>query len=222
MSSFKKRNSILILTITSCTVMAMVETIIEPAYMVKSVIKAIVFLLLPLVVLKVFHINLAAASFALRKKDIIALFVLGCLIYFLIMGAYALTGNLFDYSSLVMSLSEDQQVDSRSFVWVALYISFCNSFLEEFMFRFISFIQLSAYSSRKTAYLFSSIMFALYHVAMIGPSFPGQLLVLALFGLAAGGLIFDFIDSKFGNLYPSWIVHMFADFALMTIWYIHI
>lgn len=222
MSSFKKRDSILILTIASCIVMAIVETIIGPAYLVKSVIKAIVFLLPPLVVLKVFHINLATTSFALRKKDILALFVLGGVIYFLIMGAYTLTGNLFDYSPLVMSLSQDQQVDSRSFVWVALYISFCNSFLEEFMFRFISFIQLSAYSSQKTAYLFSSIMFALYHVAMIGPSFPVHLLGLALLGLAIGGLIFDFIDSKSGNIYPSWIVHMFADFALMTIWYIHI
>lgn len=138
------------------------------------------------------------------------------------MGAYALTRNVFDYPSLVASLSEDQQVDSQSFVWVALYISFCNSFLEEFMFRFISFIHLSAYVSRKTAFLFSSIMFSVYHVAMIGPSFPAKLLILALFGLAAGGLIFDFIDEKCGNFYPSWIVHMFADFALMTIWYIHI
>ena len=222
MSNIEKRNGILALTIASCIVMATVETIIEPAYMVKSVIKAIVFLLLPLAVLKIFRINPTANSFALRRKNIIALFLLGVFIYLFILGAYKLTGNLFDYSSLVMSLSEDQQVDSRHFIWVAIYISFCNSFLEEFMFRFMSFIQLSAYTSRKTAYLFSSIMFALYHVAMIGPSFPCRLLILALFGLAAGGLIFDFIDAKCGNFYPSWIVHMFADFALMTIWYMHI
>lgn len=222
MSSFKKRNSILALTTASCVVMAIVETIIEPAYVVKSVIKAIVFLLLPLAILKAFQIAPAGTSFTLRRKNMIALLFMGVFVYLFIIGAYALTGNLFDYSTLVIALSEDQQVNSRSFVWVALYISFCNSFLEEFMFRFMAFIQLSAYTSRKAAYLFSSIMFALYHVAMIGPSFPVQLLFLALFGLAAGGLIFDFIDETCGNLYPSWIVHMFADFALMTIWYMHI
>ena len=218
----KKKSVILALTAAGCIVMAMVETIIEPAYMVKSVVKAVVFLLLPLAVLKAFRINLPSDSFALRRKSTIGLVFLGILIYLFIIGAYVLTRNLFDYSSLVMSLSEDQKVDSRSFLWVALYISFCNSFLEEFMFRFMAFIQLSEYTSQKTAYLFSSVMFALYHVAMIGSSFPWQLLILALIGLAAGGLIFDFIDAKCGKIYPSWVVHMFADFALMTIWYIHI
>lgn len=222
MSNSIKRTIILSLAVASCIVMAMVETIIEPPYLVKSVIKAITFLFLPTAILKSLQIYPTAASFSLRKKNAVALLFLGVIIYLLIMGAYALTRNVFDYPSVVMSLSEDQQVDSQSFVWVALYISCCNSFLEEFMFRFILFMHLSAYASRRTAYLFSSIMFALYHVAMIGPSFPVQLLVLALFGLAAGGLIFDFIDEKTSAIYPSWIVHMFADFALMTIWYIHI
>lgn len=218
----KKKAAILALIIACCIVMAMVETIIEPAYPVKSVIKVVVFLLLPLTVLKAFQIDLTANSFVLRRKSTAGLFFLGIIIYLFIIGAYVLTRNIFDYSSLVMSLSEDQQVDSRSFLWVALYISFCNSFLEEFLFRLIAFIQLSAYTSRKTAYLFSSAMFALYHVAMIGSSFPWQLLILALLGLGAGGLIFDFIDAKSEKIYPSWVVHMFADFALMTIWYMHI
>lgn len=74
----------------------------------------------------------------------------------------------------------------------------------------------------KAAFLFSSIMFAVYHIAFIGPSFPWQMLILALVGLTAGGLIFDLIDAKSGNICPSWFVHMFADLSLMTIWYMHI
>lgn len=222
MSNSIKRTIILSLAVVSCIMMAIVETIIEPSYLVKSVIKAITFLFLPTAILKSLQIHPIAASFSLRKKNAIALLFLGAIIYLLIMGAYALTRNVFDYPSVVMSLSEDQRVDSQSFLRVALYISLCNSFLEEYMFRFISFMHLSAYASRRTAYLFSAIMFALYHVAMVGPSFPTQLLIVAILGLAAGGLIFDFIDAKSGNFYPSWIVHMFADFALMTIWYIHI
>lgn len=50
-----------------------VETIIKPAYMVKSAIKAIVFLLLPLAILKAFRIYPAGTAFALRRKNIIAL-----------------------------------------------------------------------------------------------------------------------------------------------------
>ena len=89
------------------------------------------------------------------------------------------------------------------------------------MFRFVSFIKLSEYLSKKTAYIFSSVAFAVYHIAMIGPSFPLPLLILALFGLAVGGFIFDLVDDKNKNIYNSWIIHMFADFAIMTVWFIN-
>jgi len=155
-------------------------------------------------------------------KSTLARLLLGLLIYGVIMAAYALTTGVFDYARLVQSLSADQRVDSGSFIWVALYISFCNSFLEEFLFRFVSFLQLSRYTAKKTAYGFSSVMFAVYHIAMLGASFPPLLLVLAVAGLAIGGLIFDYVDDKSGSLYNSWVVHMFADFAIMTIWYLHL
>lgn len=65
-------------------------------------------------------------------------------------------------------------------------------------------------------------MFAVYHIAMIGMSFPPLMLLLALIGLAIGGLLFDYVDSKNENIYHSWVIHMFADFAIMTIWYLYI
>ena len=64
-------------------------------------------------------------------------------------------------------------------------------------------------------------MFAVYHIAMIGMSFPPLMLLLALIGLAIGGLLFDYVDSKNENIYHSWVIHMFADFAIMTIWYLY-
>lgn len=57
---------------------------------------------------------------------------------------------------------------------------------------------------------------------MLGTSFPPVLLLLALVGLAIGGLIFDYVDDRSGTIYNSWIIHMFADFAIMTIWYLHL
>ena len=218
----EKAYGIVILTIICCLIMAFVETIIEPAYIVKSAIKVVVFLLFPFIYAKVGNLNLFDNSFALDKKSIIKLLLLGVFIYAAITGAYAVTRNIFDYSSLIASLSADQKVDSNSFIWVALYISFCNSFLEEFLFRFIAFIKLSEYAARKTAYLFSSVLFAVYHIAMIGTSFPLPLLLVVLIGLTIGGYIFDYVDVKSRNIYHSWMIHMFADFAIMTIWYIHI
>ena len=217
-----KASGVMILIVICCVLMALIETIVEPAYIVKSVLKVVIFLLLPLAYAKMANTMVLDKFFAIDKRGMIKLFVLGSFIYAVILGAYALTKNIFDYPSLVRSLSADQNVNSTSFIWVAVYISFCNSFLEEFLFRFVSFIQLSKYAARKTAYIFSSIMFAVYHVAMIGTSFPPLLLLLALIGLTIGGFIFDYVDSRNENIYNSWIIHMFADFAIMTIWYLYI
>ena len=218
----KEQIGIIAVVIICCIIMAVTETIIEPAYWIKSAAKIAVFMLLPILTMKLYKIKIFDGSFALDKKNILKLLLLGLGIYAVIIGAYFLTRNVVDYSSLVTSQMADQKVTKDNFIFVALYISFCNSFLEEFLFRFVSFIKLSEFTSKKPAYVFSSVMFAVYHIAMIGSSFPLPLLILALFGLTAGGFIFDYVDSKNKNIYNSWMIHMFADFAIVTIWYIHI
>ena len=218
----KKSLWLIIMVIICCIAMAVIEVLIEPAYFVKSVLKILFFLFIPIVFLKFQKEKVFADSFGLNKKSVVRLSALGIIIYAIIMLAYLLTKGIFSYPALVNSLSTDQNVAQNSFIWVALYISFCNSLLEEFLFRFVAFIKLSEYTTKNIAYIFSSCLFALYHVAMIGTSFPFPLLILALVGLAIGGAIFNYVDDKSKSIYNSWIIHMFADFAIMTIWYIHI
>lgn len=218
----KKAYGMMAFAVICCVVMAFIETVIEPAYFVKSAAKAVIFLALPLVIAGAAGIRLWDGPLGMDRKSIASLLALGLAIYGVILGGYALTRNIFDYASLVRALSADQKVEGGSFVWVALYISFCNSFLEEFFFRLAAFLELSRHTAKRTAYIFSSVLFAVYHVAMIGTSFPPLLLALCLIGLAVGGLIFDYVDDRKGTIYNSWVIHMFADFAIMTIWYLHI
>ena len=218
----KKAAVIIGLVIISCMIMAIIETVIEPTYIVKSAMKIAFFFVIPIIFMKTQKISVFSDAFALDRKSIGRLLVLGGIIYALIMAAFVFTKDVFDYTALVTSLSADQSVSPESFIWVAAYISFGNSLLEEFMFRLVSFLVLSDFMAKKYAYLFSAFVFALYHAAMIGSSFPLPLIVVSLIGLAAGGMIFNYVDEKNRNIYNSWIVHMFADFAIMTIWYIHI
>ena len=53
----EKASGIIVLVIICCVFMALIETIIEPAYIVKSALKVAVFLLLPLVYAKITHTN---------------------------------------------------------------------------------------------------------------------------------------------------------------------
>lgn len=225
MNTEKERHAarkIMVLVALCCTAMAVIEVAVEPAYPVKSGLKILIFLIFPLASIKAARLHPFGRHLRSKGWGIAKLLALGALIYGVILGGYALTKGIFDYGALVASLSADQKVDGGSFWWVALYIALCNSLLEEFLFRSVSFLLLSRYTARRLAYGFSSIAFALYHVAMIGSSFPLPLLLLALIGLAAGGCIFDYVDGESGTIYPSWVVHMFADLAIMTIWYLYI
>ena len=222
MKNKSKIIGIVALVVLACTLMAVVETIIEPTYAVKSAIKVVLFFALPILVLKSFKQKPFESFAAIKKKQVLFLLCLGLIVYAVIMGAYFVARGFFDFSALVSSLSSDQNVSPNSFIYVAAYISFGNSLLEEFMFRLVSFLVLSKFVPKWAAYLFSSLSFALYHIAMIGASFPLPLVILSVVGLAVGGALFCLVDDRNKNIYNSWIIHMFADFAIMTIWFIHI
>ena len=130
----KKKFAVIISVVICCAAMAAVETLVEPAYAVKSALKAAVFILIPLIFMRSAKIKIFAGGISLGLKNFLKLLALGCGIYLIVMSGYALTRNLFDYSKLVESLSKDQNVDGGSFIWVALYISLGNSFVEEFLF----------------------------------------------------------------------------------------
>ena len=87
-------------------------------------------------------------------------------------------------------------------------------------FRGFGFITLKKYSSRKVAYLFSSILFAIYHVGMLVGMFHVGVLFLLLSGLVIGGYIFNYLNEINDTIYPSWFVHMFTNFAINTVGFI--
>lgn len=217
-----KAAGLIILTVVCCAAMAVTETLIEPPYIIKSAMKIVIFFGAPVIYARIAKIKLFETFKNIEKKDIPRLLGLGIAVYALIFGFYLLTRGVIDYASIVQKQTADQQVGEGSFIPVAAYISFGNSFLEEFLFRLVSFLKLSEYADKRAAYIFSSLMFAVYHIAMIAASFPPALLAAALIGLAVGGFIFDLVDAKRQSIYNSWIVHMFADLSIMTIWFLYI
>ena len=215
-----KKLHIPILVIIACIVMGIVDAVIQPGYAIKSAIKIIMFLLIPIVYglfLKEFNIkNLMKPD----KKGLCIAICLGFVIYGVVLGAYWIFKDVFDFSALTGSLNETTGVNKSNFIWVAIYISFVNSLLEEFFFRGFSFITLKKLTSRRFAYVFSSMAFALYHTAMMIGWFGLPVILISLVGLFIGGMIFNRFDEKSENIYLSWLIHMFANFATNTIGFI--
>lgn len=197
----------------------LLDAVFHPNYFVKVPIKIVFFLALPILF---FAVNKTEFSefkklFVFKKRGILKSLLLGAAVYAVIMGAYFLLRNIIDFSRAAQSLTDGMGITAGNFIYVSLYISLMNSFLEEFFFRGYGFIALKKYTSRKFAYIFSSGVFALYHIGMLIGMFNLGALLLLLFGLIAGGCIFNYLNEKNGNIYSSWFVHMFANFAINTI-----
>lgn len=220
MSKYRKdTRAIVLMVIFGCVVMAYVDAVIRPPYVVKSVVKVLLFLGLPVLyacLAKDNKLDLKSLVVPKKKGFFTALF-LGMAVYAVILGAYFALRGVYDFTPITGMLNDNVGVRKDNFVWVALYISFCNSLLEEFFFRGIAFLALAKSVGKRNAYLFSSVMFAVYHVAIMTGWFSPILFLLAMAGLMAGACIFNFLDSKTENIYNSWMVHMFANFAINTV-----
>ncbi len=219
MKSHAKSLYIIISVLLSAVAMSFVDGFIQPPYLYKSILKIFLFLLVPLIYFLLFRDEISSLKqlFTPRKKDFLFALSLGAGVFAVVMLAYFLFRNYIDFSGIKDSLTSGIGVNAGNFIYVSLYISLVNSLLEEFFFRGFAFIILKKHMSRWFAYLFSSALFALYHVGMTNGWFHFLIYILAMLGLFAGGCIFDFLNEKCRNIYPSWLVHMFANFAINTV-----
>ncbi|MGF0108645.1 CPBP family intramembrane glutamic endopeptidase [Clostridium sp. SGI.024] len=211
----KNKKTIILIVLIGCLIMGFIDAVIRPDYLVKSFIKIILFSIMPIIYSRYDkELNLSSLFKVKSKREIIIALLAGLAVFLFILGAYLIIGRFFDFSNVTSSLSENIGVDKENFILVAIYISFVNSLLEEFFFRGFAFLKLKEVSTRKFAYIFSALAFALYHVAMMIGWFDISLFILTIGGLFIGGLIFNYFNEKYKNIYVSWLIHMFANFAI--------
>ena len=199
-----------------------IDAFVHPPYFSKIPIKILFFLILPFLYFSFNKEDFGdfKSLFAFRKNGLSISLLLGLGIYAVIVGGYFLTRNIFDYSRVTTSLGEGMGITKDNFLYVALYISLMNSFLEEFFFRGFGFILMKKYTTRVFSYIFSPLLFAVYHVGMTLRMFHILLLTIILLGLVVGGMIFNWLNEKNGNIYSSWFTHMFANFAINTVGFV--
>ena len=213
-----KREVLKILSIigAACLVMGLVDAVIRPGYLVKSAWKVALFLGLPFLLYYRGRWEEVGRMFRWNRSSVRAI-GLGFGVYGLILGGYALLAHIFDFSMVTGALETDLGVHAGNFVFVALYISFVNSLLEEFFFRGFGFLSLRQYLSERWASWISAAAFALYHVAMLLGWFRWDLLALLIAGLLVAGWLLNWCDRKAETLWFSWFLHMFANFAINTV-----
>ncbi len=212
--------SIAAAVLLGCMVMAYIDAVVRPDYAVKSAIKVVLFTGLPLIC-SLFEKELGLKNLLkVNRKSLGFAAALGAGVYIFILGAYLILSPFFDFSKVTAALQNNIGVNRDNFIFVALYISFINSLLEEYFFRGVAFLSLKRAAGRKFAYIFSAAVFAAYHIAIMTSWFSPGLFVLLIAGLFGAGLLFSRLDEKYDNIYVSWLVHMFANFSINTIGFV--
>lgn len=216
-----KKKIIILIVIFGCLLMGFIDAVIRPQYFIKSFIKFVIFSIIPIMYSRYNRdLNLNSLFKINNKKEVIIAILSGAGVFGVILGAYLIIGRYFDFSKVVSSLSKNVGVNKGNFIFVAIYISFINSLLEEFFFRGFAFLKLKEVASRRFAYIFSSLAFAFYHVSMMIGWFDISLFLLTISGLFIGGLIFNYFNEKYKNIYVTWLIHMFANFSINYIGFI--
>ena len=149
----KKKYIIMALVLFSCSVMGIIDAVIRPGYLIKSFIKLPLFLILPLLY-SLFDKEISLKKILTpTKSGFIKALLVGGGVFLIILLAYFLLKDVFDFSMVTTALTGDVGVTAKNFLWVSIYISFVNSFLEEFFFRGFAFFTLKQKSSRWLLFL---------------------------------------------------------------------
>ena len=189
--------------------MAFVDGVIQPPYALKSFLKVLLFLIVPLGYFSLFRAwDSLKALFLLKKRELLVALALGIGAFVVITGGYMLVSKFFSLEEAIWQMTAEGGVNPGNFLYVSFYIALVNSMLEEFFFRGYAFLNLKSLTSRPFAYFFSAVLFAIYHLGMVSGN--GNVLIWggALILLTASGLILNALNERSGSILTSWLLHM--------------
>jgi|LGOV01.1.fsa_nt_gb membrane protease YdiL (CAAX protease family) len=199
---------IIIYAISCILILYVVEQVLELPYIIKTMVKLPLFTVYPIYKLK-------GMPFILHRQDFLRVSVISIFVFCIVSAAYLIFSPLIDTSIIQSDFLNRMQITNTQFALAALYTVFVNSFIEELFFR--GYVFKGLLKNRKVAYIFSSALFALYHVTIFKTWFSLPVFLLTMVGLFIGGLIFSYFVEKSNSFLASYLIHISADLAIVGI-----
>ena len=214
----KKLLTIIISAVIAVAVMCAVESILQPGYVWKSVVKITMFFGSVVLFYLLYKDEKIKEHFIIKNKKAFAVCVVIALLTIgVILGAYALIQDYVNPEQIKDSLLNKEKVSVDNFLYVALYISAVNSFLEEIFFRGLLFLQVKKLGHRKLAYNLSALFFAVYHIGIVSGWFYIWVFLLVIFLLYVAGVILNIAAEKCDSFLGSWVIHIAANIGINAI-----
>ena len=223
---FKNIATISVFSLIACSLYTILLKSSFNQYLYTSIAKLMLFAVIPLIYFALFKDAKFKNLFLIfqpnetdkstRKKSIKAAAILGAAAFIVILIAFVFMNNLFDKNMILDGLAKEN-ITKSSYPYVFLHIVLINSFLEELFFRGFIFLNMLRLGYKKYACIFSSVLFAVYHVAMFDSWFSPPMFAFCLLGLIVSGLLFNEIDRRCNNIYGGFFIHAAANLAINTI-----
>jgi membrane protease YdiL (CAAX protease family) len=186
-------------------------------YLYTSIAKVILFLLIPFLYYKIFkegtYKELLSLFILKDKRDVKLPLVLGGIVFTFIVVTFIIIRPLID-SAMVDEALANIGITPGNAVFVVLYIVLINAALEQLFFRGFVFMSLYRMGIKPYAHIYSSVLFAVYHIPVLFHALAPGMLILATLGLVVAGLIFNALTVKCKSISGALIVHISANLAL--------
>lgn len=144
---------------------------------------------------------------------------LGFLMFSIIGLSYTLLGQ--HWINLSMVQEKAQQVgltDPALYITSALYFTFINSFLEEYIWRWFVYRHCAALIPGLGAIFLAAICFTLHHtIALAAYTGSGWVVLFGSLGVLIAGAVWSWCYLTSGSLWACYISHLVADVAIALI-----
>ena len=211
----KKNKFIILYSLSLIISLYFVDQILEINYFLKVFFK-IILIILSFLIGKRFNMSFNFLKFKSIKNYKVGLLI-SLFTFIIIFISFMILREFMDLTILKNEFLNKYQLDGIKFFIASFYLIFINSFIEEYFFRGFIFLNLE---NKKFANLFSSFIFAIYHISNFQNWFTNYfMLIIPLVGLIIGGMIFNYLSTINEDIYNSYIPHMLADLSLVIIGY---
>jgi len=198
-------------------------------YTYTSAFKIVSFILCPFIYLKISKTGTVKEFFSLfsmngDRKNIKFSLLLGMGTFAVIVAGFMIMQPFLDRTMIIDALASYGITPSNAF-FVGLYIVFINAAVEELFFRGFVFMSLYKSGFKKYAHIYSSLLFAIYHLTILNAAMAPLVFILCMIGLVIAGIIFNALVVRCKSLGGSLIVHISANLALnlmIAVYYVYV
>lgn len=148
---------------------------------------------------------------------------LGVAIFGVLVGGYYTVGqDLVDRERLLEAVARNGLDDPARYIALAVYLTFINSLLEEYVWRWFVGRQCLQLVRRAAMPVVSGLLFTIHHIIALRLQFGWGLTILGSAGVFVGGVTWSWLWARYGQVWAGWVCHICADAGVFLIGWIMI